>query len=189
MIYKIRHWIPVAVAVTAICVLIYLSVQQSYRQTANDPQLQISQDLASLLSDGRDPAPVVPASNIDIADSLATFVIVYDNSGKPIVSSAGLHGQIPVPPAGVFENTKDMRQNRLTWQPVFGVRIAAVLTRYEGPKPGYVLAGRSLREAERRIQMLGRQVGFLWLAALFTSLVATIIFYPSPKREREKILP
>ena len=41
-------WLAIAAATTVVCGLVYLSVQQVMRQSANDPQIQIAEDAGSL---------------------------------------------------------------------------------------------------------------------------------------------
>jgi hypothetical protein len=53
----------------------------------------------------------------------------------------------------VFDNAREKGENRITWEPKEGVRIAAVIKRFEGKTAstsGFVLAGRSLDEVEKR---------------------------------------
>ncbi|HET7225238.1 MAG TPA: hypothetical protein VFK69_05925, partial [Candidatus Eisenbacteria bacterium] len=59
--------LPVLVALTALCGLTYVSVQQSHRQTANDPQLQLAGDAARALAAGAAPQAVVPAGRVNLA--------------------------------------------------------------------------------------------------------------------------
>jgi hypothetical protein len=73
-------------------------------------------------------------------------MIVYDDQGEAVASSGALHGQIPSLPAGVLDYVRENSEDRVTWQPEAGVRIAAVIVRFEGVESGFVLAGRSLRE-------------------------------------------
>ena len=47
-----RGWLPFAVVVTAFCALAYATVQQSLRQAANDPQIQMAEDTAASLNGG-----------------------------------------------------------------------------------------------------------------------------------------
>lgn len=61
-----------------------------------------------------------------------------------------------------------MGENRLTWQPREGVRIAAVIVFYQD---GFVLAGRSLREVEIREAQVTQFAGLTWLLALVTTLI------------------
>ena len=39
-------WLPLAVASTGMCLLVYATVQQNYRQSLNDPQIQMAEDAA-----------------------------------------------------------------------------------------------------------------------------------------------
>ncbi len=170
----LRIWIPIATASVLLSGLIYICVQQSLRQSANDPQIQIAQDLADSLQNGRNAQDLI-GSQVDLKKSLATFVIVFDDSGKPIASSAMLDGRIPTPPNGVFEYTKLHKEDRITWEPKLNIREAAVLARFEGSKPGFVLVGRSLAEAEKRQSGLNLQIGLGLAVTLLGSLVMLII--------------
>lgn len=129
--FSISLFFVLAAITTLFCGLIFVTGQQIYRQSANDPQIQISEDMTDYAASGKDLMSVVPKTEVDIAKSLVWFVIVYDNNGQILVSNAKLDGQTPVLPQGVLQATKQMGQNRRTWQPKEGVRIAAVITRYE----------------------------------------------------------
>jgi len=167
----IRHWLPLAVLTFAFCGLVYLAVQQNLRIGANDPQIQMAEDIASSLSGGANPASLVPSSDIDIATSLAPFVVIFDSTGNVIVSSGLLHGKNLTLPAGVLDYVKANGEDRLTLQPEPGVRIAAVIVPVSGANSGYVLTGRSLRETEYRID----QFGLLVVAALLATLAASLV--------------
>jgi hypothetical protein len=166
----LRSWLPLACVITAMCGLVYISEQQSLRQNANDPQIQIAEDAADALARGATVESVMPANKIDVAKSLAPFVIVYDAAGKPIASSGLLRDQIPALPSGVFDYVRQHGEDRLTWQPDNGVRIAAVVIDYKGAKPGFVLAGRSLREVEKRVDLMGMYAVAAWIATLGATL-------------------
>ncbi len=167
-----RHWLSIGAAVTLICGLVYIVAQQSLRQGANDPQIQMAEDAAEALTGGGTAESVLPAARIDPSRSLAPFVIVYGGDGSVLASSAALHGQTPGLPAGVFESVRRAGEDRVTWQPEPGVRIAAVVTGYGGSQPGFVLAGRSLREVEARTGQIGSLVLVGWLASLAATLIA-----------------
>lgn len=170
-----RHWLPLAVVTTALCRLVYLAVQQSLRWGANDPQIQMAEDAADTLSAGRTPESVLPAASIDVARSLAPFMIVYNDSGETLASSGLLHGQTPVLPAGVLDYVRQNGEDRVTWQPEPGVRIAAVVVSYGGTQPGFVLVGRSLREVEERESQVESIAGLAWLVTLAVSLVTVAL--------------
>ena len=150
---------------------LYAIPQHVLRSGLNDPQIQLAGDLAARLEKGELPAVAVPASPpIDIARSLAPFVIVYDDQGRPVAGQAVLKGAVPSPPPGVFDFVRGHGEERLTWQPVLGdaggVRIAAVLERVGGAHPGFVLAGRNMREGEARIHQVSVMAGLTWLGML-----------------------
>jgi hypothetical protein len=170
----LASWLPIAVVATVLCALVAGAVQQDLRQTADDPQIQLAEDAATALAGGREPGAVVPAGEVDLAASLAPFVIVFDDAGKPLASSARLDGEVPIPPPGVFDFTREHGADRFTWQPRSGVRLATVVVRSGGGSPGFVLAGRSLREVERRVDQIQLMVVFGWVVALGASLVAVV---------------
>ncbi len=168
----LKGTIPLAVVITLLAGLMYTTMQQVLRMTANDPQIQMAEDAAAALTKGMPLNSVVPSTQVDIATSLAPFIVVYDDSGKALASSGLLHNQLPALPSGVFNYVQQNGEDRITWQPEPGVRSATVVTRYAGPQPGYVMAGRSLRESEKRTDQLGAIIGLGWLGTLFAALVA-----------------
>lgn len=152
----------------------YFISQQVLRMSANDPQIQMAEDAAQRLNGGEDAARIVPDSKVDMAASLAPFLIVYDNSGRPTASSASLDGTTPAPPRGVFEYVRSHSQERVTWQPRPGVRIASVVTR---TADGFVLAGRNMREVEIRENNVLKLAALGWLAA---NLALTLLWLLTP---------
>src|SRR5262250_2374188 len=99
----LRHYLPLALVITAFCGLAYLVGQQVLRQLANDPQLQLAQDTAARLAAGEPLASVVPTATLDVGRSQAPFTIVYDDQGKVLAATGQLHGQPPALPAGVLD--------------------------------------------------------------------------------------
>jgi hypothetical protein len=173
----IKHWLLVAIIITGFSGLLEATVQQVIRQSADDPQIQMAEDTATALANGQQVQNVVPAEKVDIAKSLATYIIVFDANGKAIASSAQLNGQSPSPPAGVFDYVKQNGEDRITWQPQTGVRSAAVVTQFQGSNSGFVLAGRSLREVEIREDNILHIILVGWVAILLGSLLATAVIF------------
>jgi len=167
----LRHWLPLAAVTTLLCGLVYLAVQQSLRQGANDPQIQMAEDAAAALVAGSTPESVLPVAQVEISTSLAPFMVLYSNTGEPLASSGLLHGIVPLLPSGVFDHTRQNAEDRVSWQPESGVRIAAVVVAYGGAQSGFVLAGRSLREVEKRESQVEQISGIAWLVTLAVSLV------------------
>ncbi len=172
---------------SGLALALYSIPQQVLRQGANDPQIALAGDLAAELEQGVAPAAAVPAASVDMARSLTPFVIVYDDQGHPLASQAQLDGQIPAPPQGVFDYVRQHGEERLSWQPILGsvrgVRIAAVIERVNGPQPGFVLAGRNMREVESREQQVSKMAGLTWIGMIGVILLGTAAFgwYTRPK--------
>jgi hypothetical protein len=168
----LKSWLPLAVVATMLCGLIYLAVQQSLRWGANDPQIQMAEDAAAALSAGGAPESVLPkGTQVEISTSLAPFMVIYNDTGEPLALSGLLHGAVPLLPAGIFDYTRQNNEDRVTWQPETGIRMAAVVVVYGGAHPGFVLAGRSLREVEKRESQVEQITALAWLVTLAGSLV------------------
>lgn len=171
----VRRWLPLATVTTLLCGLVYGVAQQGWRQAANEPQAGLALDAADRLGRGDEVAAVLPAPPIDVGRSLSPFLIVYGEDQRPIASSGLLHGATPTLPDGVLDTARVRGENRLTWQPEPGVRLAAVVAPVQGEQTGYVLAARSLRDVERHIDEVGFMTGLAWLAALGASLALIVL--------------
>ena len=159
-------WLFVAAALTAGALIAYAMAVQIERQHANDPQIQLAEDGAAVLEKGRPIAQVVPTDTIDIAQSLAPFVIVLDDAATPLASSGLLDGQVPIPPPGVFAFVRKNGEERVTWAPRPGLRLASVHRRVGGQRPGFITVARSLREVQWRIARLTRIIAVGWSVCL-----------------------
>lgn len=179
-----KIFVTIAIFSLIVASFIYGEVQHVLRSTANDPQIQAAEDIASAIRKGDTPKNKVPNYSIDIDKSLSVFVIIYDNSGNPIASSGMLNGKIPIPSKGIFDLVKNNGEDRFTWQPQDGVRIAAVVTRYEGQDSGYVLVGRSLKEvaAREHSALLMAFLGWIVLVMAGTS-ISFLFFHNETKPE------
>ena len=175
------QWLPFVVMGTLTAMLVFGAVQQTMRQTANSPQVQIAEDVAAVYASGQ-AQDFSAQGRRDISKTLSPFIIVFDAAGKPIAGNAELNGIMPTPPAGVFEHAKAKGENRFTWQPEPSVRIAAVIMPYTlnskeavGTVSGFVLAGRSLRETQHLIETIRLDILFGWIIMMVFSFI-TIVF-------------
>jgi len=159
-------WLFVAALFTAGALIAYAMAVQIERQGANDPQIQLTEDGAAALEKGRPISQVVPIDTIDVARSLAPFVIVLDDAGKPLASSGLLDGQVPIPPPGVLAFVRNNGEEQVTWAPRPGLRLASVVRRVGGQRPGFIIAARSLREVQWRIARLTRIIAVGWSVCL-----------------------
>jgi hypothetical protein len=168
----IKKWLPIAIVTAGLCALVYLSVQQSMRMGANDPQIQMAEDAASSLNAGASVESVIPSNKVEIADSLAPFMMIFDASGKVLASSVTLHGTVPAYPAGVLDYVQKNGQDRVTWQPEADVRMATVVVPY---MDGFVMSGRSLTEVEKRESQVKSLCGLAVLGIWVTTLLIIVL--------------
>jgi hypothetical protein len=170
-------FVSLAIAVTGVLMASYIIVQQTYRQSLNDPQLQIAQDAALALQNGAVPAQIVPHGTplVDIKNSLAPWVAVYDSNGTVLESSGQLTNAPPKLPSGVFDTTQwRSAEDRISWQPEPDVRQAVVIAQTPDKKY-FVASGRNMREVEQRIEHEGEFVFVAWLVILGSVLACILI--------------
>lgn len=186
-LFAFLAWLPLGLAITGISALVYLTVQQDLRQGANDPQIQMAEDAASAFQEGADPVSLVPNDSVEISTSLSPYIMIFDEQGDLVVGNAALHSTAPSLPQGVFDTRAwsapvighhltwmvPPGENRFTWQPEPGVRSAVVLVHVVGGQGGFVAAGRSLREVEKREDQLSFNVFIAWILTMAGSLFLT----------------
>ena len=158
------RWLQLAGAVTACCLLLDVTAQQVWRQQANDPQIQLARDAAARLAAGQAPADAVAGfPPVEFGHSLAPFLMVVDDHGAILASSGRLNGSLRTVPPGVLDAVRGTGEERVSWQPEPGVRVASVVVRYP---TGFALAGRSLAESEGRTARLGTLILVGWIGIL-----------------------
>ncbi len=167
------HWLPIGFTIIGMCGLLYAAVQHNYRSSLNDPQIQMAEDGALALAEGKQPAEIVQRGVlIDVGKSLAPFIAVYDKDGTLLEASAMIDDLPPKPPVGVFEYTKLYGEDRVTWQPNPLTRIALVVRSVPNDSGWFVAAGRNMREVEKREANLSGTVGI----ALIVLLIGSFLF-------------
>lgn len=182
MLQKIKFWVPLATAILCITGLVYFTLQQTIRQSANEPGIQMSEDIANRLAKNPDLTFLTSMDHVEMSQSLSPFVMVFTPGGEVVASTALLDGGVPILPPGVLASTKSLGQNRITWQPRSGVRSAIVVTYYP---TGFVLVGRSLREVEKREDMLLVTVAGMSAVGLISSFIATLLFVDLEPKKRK----
>lgn len=148
---------------TIIFALIYVAVQQNYRMSADDPQIQLARDLADRLEHSRATSSLKPVDTVDLSKSMAVFTAYYNVNQQPVTSTGYINGAIPKLPAGVLDYAKDHFENRITWQPRKDIRLATVVRYVRSPALAYVVVGRSLKEVENREADLFKMIIICWI--------------------------
>jgi hypothetical protein len=108
---------------------------------------------------------------VDVARSLAPFLVIFDSTGKVLATDGQLDGHDPIPPSGVMASAANNPPDMVTWQPRGGVRIAAVVVSWDG---GTVLAGRSLAQVEVRENNALLITLAAWVAMLVALALASL---------------
>jgi len=163
--------------ITVLCGLIYVTVQQSHRTGANDPQLQIALDLKNAIETDRSTVQWMPGDTIEISKSLSVFKTFYNRNGEPVQSTGFLDGQLPRIPKTVLDFTERNRENVVTWQPQRGIRLAMVIESVKSSSIGFVAVGRSLKEVEKRESTLVTMVLVAWLVCVGVILFHFLLSY------------
>lgn len=167
-----------AAAITLLAGTFYFVIQQYIRLSANDIPLQYAEDVRNKITGGEPDATagIKALPKVDLVKSLEPFVIVFDSGGVPVAGNAVLGERCPTPPAGVFSAAKQKGSATFTWQPLRGVRLAAVLLPYNlTGQDGYVLGGCSMREVEQHERFAFSQVAVGTIFTLFATFVLTLI--------------
>ena len=182
------RWLPFTAAISGVFIFAYWAVQQEYRISLNDPQVEMAEDASSALAAGASVDNVVPPGKVDIASSLAPWLAVYDGSGTLLSSSGELDGAPPHLPTGVFNEstwhtyaeygvplTTPADETRFTWQPEPGVRQAVVLvhTSVNGVNR-FVASGRNMREVENREGTLTEGAALAWAGTELGTLIVIV---------------
>ena len=172
----IKRFIPLGFAITLIFLFVFLIVQQALRLGANEQVVQIAHDVSDALGQGAPYSAFSSPRPVNIASSLSPYVILFDKDTKMLTGSGVLDGEVPRPPKGVFDYVKLHHEERVTWSPKPGVRIALVGVYHAGVNPGFVFAGRSLGEIENRIHTLLQLTLLAWLATLVASFLLFALY-------------
>lgn len=188
--HVLLSFLLIAIVITGLSLIVYAAVQQNYRESLNDPQIQMAEDAANALADGKNVTDVIPDSRTDIITSLLPWIAVYDETGRVIGSSGMLNQTMPQPPQGIFDaarsgdgkDTLVANENRITWQPAPGVRQAIVVVHYSGKQSGFVVAGRNMREVESRESRLSMFILIAWLVMLIGALTFRFLMLHAHKR-------
>ncbi len=170
-------FVTLVLLVTVIFGAIFSTGQQVLRGDSDYPQVEVVQQVEGIIKQGV-PLDVIVNSEeaIDLEDSMSLFVMIFDKDKNLVGSSAKIGEQSPTPPAGSFDEAKSNGENRFTWQPQDGVRVAAVL------KPvgdqAFVLAGKSLVETDKRIKTLTICTLIGWAVSILFALLLTLAIKP-----------
>ena len=154
--------IAAIVVVTVLFGTIYVVAQQLDRLSANDAPLRLASQVLAELREGQK-STLDAQPHVDLARSLAVFVVVEDAQGRSSDGSGFLRGSLVSLPTGVLASAARSGKDDVTWQPSAGLRFATVTLKVGNQ---FVSAGQSLRPSEDRDGTFRLLVGLGWLAAM-----------------------
>jgi hypothetical protein len=160
----IKTWLPLALVLTLAVAGAYAVGHYTFRQSANDPQIQLAEDWAGKIEAGTDITRLNLGTVIDPTKSLAPFGIIYNHDGS-IANSSAVAPSTMMQPDGVLSAVESATNNetRFTWQLASGARFATIIKKaHIADKTYYVLAARNLREVETRGDDLLLLCGMVW---------------------------
>ncbi len=175
---KLLPWLTAAIILVLIFGTIYVVVQQDQRSDANQPQIELAEDTATQLANAANPHSLV-SGRVDIVNSLAPFILIYNRSGHIVAGNGYYYGVLPQAPIGFLQSSNGKPYSFVTWQPSTSVRIAAVSV---ATNSYYVVSGRSLTEVEKNETKTLLLSAFGGFAALVTLGVGCIWYTAGPKQ-------
>jgi len=179
----VRIWLAIVGVAAILLITAYTFVQQEARLSANDQPQDTAQVEKHQLENGAQPSDVVPTVKTDLSSDSSVFVTVTDSSEHVLASSASLDGSASLPPANTFVFTKQHGSDHFTWQPRSGVRLATYILPYgNSPNDGFIIAGQSLKQAEKRIETYTVLMVIAWLAVV--AWTTFILIIPTTKKSK-----
>ena len=169
---RIVRWTAAAIIVTAVFASLYLVIQQSERQGADDGPTRLASQVAAQLVDAGSAADASSTGTVDLAASDAEFFVIYDRTNHPVSGTGRLDGALPAIPPGVLDAARRSGSHHVTWQTSDGRRFASVEQR---AGHDVVVAAQSLAPAENRIDQLGALILIAWACTLAVVVIASFI--------------
>jgi hypothetical protein len=154
--------IAAIVVATILFGTIYVVATQLDRLAANDAPLRLASQVAAELREGQT-TTLDAQAHVDLARSLAPFVVVENAQGQPTGGSGFLKNSLVSLPTGVLGNAAKTGRDDVTWQPASGLRFATVTLKAGNQ---FVSAGQSLQPSEDRVGTFQLLVGSGWLVTI-----------------------
>lgn len=173
--------IAIFLVLVAIFSIVFISICYTgrlvLRQQANDPQVEVTEQVAGIIRQGAPLEAIVSgAEQIELTQSDALFVTIFDKDKNIAGSTAVVNGQSLSVPAQNFDLAKAQGDYRFDLEVAEGRKMAAVLKPIDDS--AYVLAGRSLAEFEKRADTLSLPIWIGWGISVLLALVLSPLLKP-----------
>lgn len=173
----ISIFIILVIIFSTIFVSICYAARGVLRQQANDPQVEVTDQVANIIRQGAPLDVIVSgAEQVDLANSSALFVMIYDKDKNLVGSSAVLDGQPLALPADALDKAKNFNDYRFDWQVSEYVKVAAIVKAVD--ETGYVVAAKSLAEYDRRADDLSQPLWIGWVISVLLALLLSSLLRP-----------
>lgn len=173
--------IAIFLTLVAIFSVVFVSIcyssRTALRQQANDPQVEVTDQVANIIRQGAPLDAIVSgAEQVELSQSDALFVMIFDKDKNLAGSSAVFNGQPLSVPSESFDLAKASGDYRFDWQVSETKKIAAVMKAVDDSS--YVLAGRSLAEFDRRAAVLSQPLWLGWGVSVLLALFLSSLMRP-----------
>lgn len=182
MWFVLRHWLPLAVAVTLLCGTAFGVAQQTLRFGADELPSRIAEDSAYMLERGVGAASIVGVRQMDLDRTLSPFVIILNGTGGIVASSATFSGSALAPTPEILLQAQENGEHRVTWEPKEDLRFALVIRHLSITYPNYVVIGQSLKPTEAHVAQVKTMVFGAWLGTMLVTLLTVWLFIPRRRR-------
>jgi hypothetical protein len=166
----------------------FVLLQQNIRLSADEEISTLSDNIISAVEKNRAVLDNQPQDQlVDPSKSDLIFIQAYNDDNSIIFSTLGIDGnnQSKVPQSALDAAKKNNRNN-ITWSPKKDIRLATVVQRFNGEKPGYIVTGRSLKTFDTKINNLGKTAGLSALASIaILGLISAIWSFVETPREKK----
>jgi hypothetical protein len=180
-------FLPIIVIILTIATSFVL-IQQNIRLNADEEISTLSDNIISAVEKNRAVLDNQPQDQlVDPTKSDLIFIQAYNDDNSIIFSTLGIDGnnQSKVPQSALDAAKKNNRNN-ITWSPKKDIRLATVVQRFNGDKPGYIVTGRSLKTSDAKVNNLGKTAAIGALASIaILGLISAIWAFASTPREKK----
>ncbi|MBC7472193.1 MAG: hypothetical protein H7196_02960 [candidate division SR1 bacterium] len=165
----------------------FVLLQQNIRLGADEEISTLSDNIITAVEKNRAVLDNQPQDQlVDPTKSDLIFIQAYNDDNSLIFSTLGIDGnnQSKVP-QGVLDTAKKNGRNNVTWSPKKDIRLAVVIQRFNGEKPGFIVTGRSLKTFDAKVYKLGKIASFATLISIaLVSLISAVWAYIETPREK-----
>jgi hypothetical protein len=168
----------------------FVLLQQNIRLSADEEISTLSDNIVSAVEKNRAVLDNQPQDQlVDPTKSDLIFIQAYNDDNSIIFSTLGIDNsnQSKIPQSALDTAKKNNRSN-ITWSPKKDIRLATIVQRFNGDKPGYIVTGRSLKTFDAKVNSIAKTAAISALASIGVLVLVSAIwaFAESPREKKTK---